>query len=430
MMRSMFSGVTGLRNHQVRMDVIGNNIANVNTVGFKKSRVVFQDTLSQTMRGASSPQGNRGGTNPMQVGLGMTIASIDTLHSPSSAESTGNMTDLAIEGEGYFMLGDGLDTYYTRAGNFDFDRNGTLINRANGLKVQGWQTDDYRVPDDKSPQDLGDIVVRKGMVMQAKATDSAKFGKNLDDNEPIFTEKYTETDDPHNDPTKTEYDNYTIPFKVYDSKGNGHTLTIGFRKTSANNWDYRIYADRDNPNTTAGTGKLEFGANGYITNGAQGTFTLEPGNGASDLEDVPIDFSQVTQFAKETNIDLTNQSGYPAGILKEVTIDTAGVITGAFDNGLSVNLAQIALANFDNPGGLIKAGQNMYRYSNNSGEPQIGESGTSGRGAIAPGYLEMSNVDLSEEFTQMIVTQRGFQANSRIITASDEMLQELVNLKR
>ena len=170
MMRSMFSGVTGLRNHQVKMDVIGNNIANVNTVGYKKSRVTFQDTLSQTMRGAASPQGNRGGTNPMQVGLGMTIASIDTIHSPSNAEYTGNMTDLAIEGDGYFIVGEGLDKYYTRAGNFGFDTNGNFINLATGLKVKGWQSEDFRVPEDKSPQDVGDIVVRKGMVMEAEAT--------------------------------------------------------------------------------------------------------------------------------------------------------------------------------------------------------------------------------------------------------------------
>lgn len=231
MMRSMFSGVTGLRNHQTKMDVIGNNIANVNTVGFKKSRVTFQDTLSQTMRGAASPQGNRGGTNPMQIGLGMTIASIDTIHSPSSAEFTGNMTDMSIEGDGFFMLGDGGDRYYTRAGNFDFDRSGNFVNMANGLKVQGWQDkENHEIPDDKSPQSIDPIEIRKGMMIEANATTEMKFSKNLDDNEPIFSEKY-DAIDPHNDPTKPEYDNYSLPFKVYDSKGNAHNLTIGFRKT-------------------------------------------------------------------------------------------------------------------------------------------------------------------------------------------------------
>lgn len=425
MMRSMFSGVTGLRNHQTKMDVIGNNIANVNTVGFKKSRVTFQDTLSQTMRGGSSPQGNRGGTNPMQIGLGMTIASIDTIHSPSSAEFTGNMTDLAIEGDGYFILGDGLDQFYTRAGNFDFDRNGNLVNRATGLKVQGWQTDDFRVPDDRTPQNLNNIIVRKGMVMEAKATDSVKFSKNLNAETP-------------------KEGSFSIPFKIYDSLGTAHNLSIEFKKKEVtegtgtektSKWEYTMTSVDDNAKLEGESGTLIFSSEGKLipataTNGSTiNPVTFTPSNEANPITFTP-DFSEVTQVAKETNIDMTNQSGHPAGILKEITIDTTGVITGAFDNGLSIDLAQVAMANFDNPGGLIKAGQNMYRYSNNSGEPQIGLSGTSGRGAIAPGYLEMSNVDLSEEFTQMIITQRGFQANSRIITASDEMLQELVNIKR
>ncbi|CCP26070.1 Flagellar hook protein FlgE [Tepidanaerobacter acetatoxydans Re1] len=412
MMRSMFSGVTGLRNHQVKMDVIGNNIANVNTVGFKKSRVTFQDTLSQTMRGAASPQGNRGGTNPMQVGLGMTIASIDTIHSPSSAEYTGNMTDLSIEGDGYFIVGDGLDMFYTRAGNFGFDENGNLINTANGLKVMGWQdTEKHEVPADKSPQSIRSIEIRKGMMIPASATTEINFAKNLN----------AETE---NNGT------YSLPFKVYDSLGCAHNLTIEFTKTNANEWNYNItFTDSNVTNIANNTGTITFDNDGNCNIPAGGTMTFDLANGADNMS-ISIDFSGTTQYAKETNVDLSYQNGYPAGTLTDVTTDTTGVITGIFDNGYNRQLAQVALANFDNPAGLIKAGQNMYRYSNNSGEPQIGESGTGGRGAIAPGYLEMSNVDLSEEFTQMIITQRGFQANSRIITTSDEMLQELVNLKR
>lgn len=413
MMRSMFSGVTGLRNHQIKMDVIGNNIANVNTVGFKKSRVTFQDTLSQTMRGAASPQGNRGGTNPMQVGLGMTIASIDTIHTPSSAESTGNMTDMAIEGEGYFILqGDGLDQYYTRAGNFGFDTSGYLVNTANGMKVLGWQTSDFKVPVDKSPQDIGEIQIRKGMMVPAEATTEVRFSKNLNAEGEIG-------------------ESYSIPFKIYDSLGCAHTLTITFEKTDANTWEYTI-THEDGITVQNNTGTINFTPDGKYSASSfdpDNPVTFTPNSGADDIE-FEIDFSQITQYAKETNVDMTFQNGYPAGTLVEVTTDTTGTITGIFDNGHSWQLAQIALANFNNPAGLIKAGQNLYRSSNNSGEPQIGQSGTGGRGTIAPGYLEMSNVDLSEEFTQMIVTQRGFQANSRIITASDEMLQELINIKR
>ncbi|HHW02861.1 MAG TPA: flagellar hook protein FlgE [Thermoanaerobacterales bacterium] len=419
MMRSMFSGVTGLRNHQIKMDVIGNNIANVNTVGFKKSRVTFKDALSQTMRGAASPQGNRGGTNPMQVGLGMTIATIDTIHSPTSVESTGNMTDMAIEGDGFFIVSDGLDMYYTRAGNFSFDEQGNLINTANGLKVMGWQdTDSYTIPADKTPQNINQIVVKKGMMMEARATDKVSFAKNLN----------AETADG---------DSYTLPFKVYDSLGREHVLNIVFTNKSATNpneWQYQITAD---PNdslikvSSGSSGPLKFKVNGQYDSAATGTIAevVIDVTGAAQIRFTP-DFSQVTQYAKDTTVDLSSQNGYAAGTLLGISTDTNGVISGVFDNGQSKELAQVALANFDNPGGLIKAGQNLYRYSNNSGEPQIGTSGTGGRGTISPGSLEMSNVDLSEEFTQMIITQRGFQANSRIITASDEMLQELVNLKR
>ena len=410
MMRSLFSGVTGLRNHQIKMDVIGNNIANVNTVGFKKSRVTFQDTLSQTMRGAAAPQGNRGGTNPMQVGLGMTIASIDTIHSSSSAESTGNMTDLAIEGDGYFILqGEGLDQYYTRAGNFGFDTNGNLVNTANGLKVLGWQTDDFKLPSDRSPQDIGPIQIRKGMMVQPSDTTEVYFSKNL------------------NAETESE-GTYLIPFKVYDSIGCAHNLTITFTKKADNEWDYKITHEDETITVQNNTGTIAFATDGTYDSAnstVKNPVTFTPGTGAADVE-FTVDFSRITQYAEETNIDM----GYTAGTLTGITVDTSGVITGIFDNGRSWPLAQVAIANFDNPAGLIKAGQNMYRSSNNSGEPQIGESGTGGRGTIAPGYLEMSNVDLSEEFTQMIITQRGFQANSRIITTSDEMLQELINIKR
>lgn len=412
MMRSMFSAVTGLKNFQTKMDVIGNNIANVNTVGFKKSRVTFQDTLSQTMRGAASPQGNRGGTNPMQVGLGMTIATIDTIHSPSSFESTGYTTDLAIDGDGFFIVSDGLNRYYTRAGNFTFDELGNFVNSSNGLKVVGWQdSETYTVPSDKSPQNLSTITIKKGMMMEAKATSAVSFAKNLN----------SET---------ASGESYVLPFKIYDSLGQAHNLKITFTKSATDNqWDYSITSDDTTLNVSGGSGTLQFTTDGALN------MTTPPGTvtitvpGANTITFTP-NFDEVTQYASDTTVDLDSQDGYTAGSLLSISIDTNGVISGVFDNGQSRELAQIALANFTNPGGLIKAGNNLYQYSNNSGEPQIGTAGTSGRGTVSPGNLEMSNVDLSEEFTQMIITQRGFQANSRIITTSDEMLQELVNLKR
>ncbi|MCF6097073.1 flagellar hook protein FlgE [Thermovorax subterraneus] len=407
MMRSMFSAVTGLRNHQTMMDVIGNNIANVNTVGFKKSRVTFQDALYQTIKGASSAQGSRGGTNPMQVGLGMTVASIDTLHTPSSLEATGNMTDLAIEGDGFFILSDGQNYYYTRAGNFGFDEEGNLVSTSNGLKVMGWQG-----TVDKTPQNITSIRIQKGMMMPAKATSEVRFAKNLNDADTIGTQ-------------------YNIPFRVYDSKGNAHNITITFTKADLNRWDYAINSsDTTISNIANNQGSLVFDQVGSLDTDQSTINQVELTINGADPISLSLDFSAVTQYAKETTVDLSYQDGYAAGTLLGISVDSKGVITGVFDNGQNMELAQVALAVFDNPAGLIKAVGNTYMASNNSGEVQIGMAGTGGRGTISPGSLEMSNVDLAEEFTRMIVTQRGFQANSRIISASDEMLQELVNIKR
>ncbi|MGB9813189.1 MAG: flagellar hook protein FlgE [Thermovenabulum sp.] len=411
MMRSMFAGVTGLRNHQIKMDVIGNNIANVNTIGYKKSRVTFQEALAQTIRGASAPQNARGGTNPMQVGLGMNIGAIDTIHTPSSLETTGNMTDLAIEGDGFFIVTDGQERYYTRAGNFGFDEEGNLVNTSTGYKVMGWQN-----AQSKTPQNISTITIKKGMMMPAKATSKVSFAKNLN-------------------AADTDGASYVIPFKIYDSLGNTHNLTITFTKngTGSNAWDYTIDKDPNDNNLTISnnTGTLQFTSSGGIdlqTSSINNPVSINV-TGADNIN-ITLDFTNVTQYAKETTVDLSYQDGYAAGTLLGIAIDSSGVITGVFDNGINQELAQIALCNFDNPSGLMKAGKNMYRESANSGVPQIGLAGTGGRGTISPGSLEMSNVDLAEEFTQMIITQRGFQANSRIITASDEMLQDLVNLKR
>lgn len=406
----MFAGVSGLRNHQIRMDVIGNNIANVNTIGFKKSRVTFQEMLNQTMRGASSPQSNRGGTNPQQVGLGVAIAGIDTIHTDGGPQPTGQMTDLAIEGDGFFIVRDGRSEYYTRAGNFNFDAEGNLVNPANGMKVMGWVGDVDRIA-----ENLSSIIITKGQPMAAKSTTQIIYRNNLDADTP-------------------DGDTYKVPMKVFDSLGRSHTVNVEFKKedTTANKWSYSVInpLNPDDPTDAISSGTLIFDSTGAldIDGSTIDSFSFTP-DGAAAVEITP-DFSAVTQVAQETSIVAHSQDGYPAGSLRTITIDTMGTITGIFTNGINEELAQIALITFDNPGGLLKSGDNLYQNSNNSGEGRIGPPATGGRGIISPGSLEMSNVDLSEEFTQMIITQRGFQANSRIITTSDEMLQELVNIKR
>ncbi|MBP2662587.1 MAG: flgE 2 [Firmicutes bacterium] len=219
MMRSLFSGVAGLKNHQTRMDVIGNNIANVNTTGFKASRVNFQDILSQTMQGASSAQGNRGGTNPMQVGLGMGVASIDTLFTDGSYQTTGKQTDLSITGQGFFIVTDGTNKYYTRAGNFDFDAQGNYLVPGTGLKVAGWMADADGVINSSS--DIGSIQIPVGDTMAAKATTSYDFINNLSDDAEVGTIVQAST-------------------IVYDSKGNGHSVDTNFIKVADNKWIYSV----------------------------------------------------------------------------------------------------------------------------------------------------------------------------------------------
>lgn len=406
MMRSLFSGVSGLKNHQTRMDVIGNNIANVNTVAFKASRVTFEDILSQTIEGARSPQtGGAGGVNPKQVGLGVRIGSIDTLFTQGGLQTTDNPTDFAIQGDGFFVVSDGRQTYYTRDGAFKLSADGSLVN-SGGLRVQGWLADANGIID--TTKALQDIYIPLGTQMKPKATESVTFEGNLDAN-------------------ATNGATWVTSAQVYDSLGNVHTLSITFTKSGTNTWDWEATLDGVAP-SSGGSGTIVFDAGGLVSSGGTGgaEFTIP---GANTLN-VAIDFSALTQFGGNPSAYISYQDGYKAGSLDMVTTDSNGIITGIFTNGQSKPLAQIALATFPNPQGLLKQGGNLYQISNNSGLPSIGPANSGGRGSIAVGALEMSNVDLAQEFTNMIVTQRGFQANSRVITTSDEMLQDLINIKR
>ncbi|MBM7867114.1 flagellar hook-basal body complex protein [Heliobacterium gestii] len=442
MMRSLFSGVTALRNHQTRMDVIGNNIANVNTIGFKKSRVTFADALNQTTRGAAAPQGGRGGTNPMQVGLGMNIATMETVFTPTSVQGTGKNSDLAVDGDGFFLLNDGGTQYYTRAGNFDLDTEYNFYRTDNGMKVMGYMADaSGNIDPSKSPTEIN---IKDKLQMPALATNRVSFNKNLNSLQAS-----------------------SLPIQksieIFDSKGGKHNLLLTMKNVSKagdeNHWIVSARITTEDPTThkiTTATGFIQgeiyFSSNGMfkrfdVTNATDFSF---PGLGVNKMTAMPtgsysagftfpstsnnsafyLDLHSITQFSSDTTVDKLSQNGYADGALKTYAIDSAGVLTGTFSNGKSLALAQVCVTTFSNPAGLIKAGSNLYMRSNNSGEPNTGQPAVGSRGAITPGALEMSNVDLSQEFTDMITTQRGFQANSRIITVSDSMLEELVNLKR
>ncbi|HHX74344.1 MAG TPA: flagellar hook protein FlgE [Firmicutes bacterium] len=419
MQRSLFTAVSGLRNHQVKLDVIGNNIANVNTIAFKASRVRFQDVFSQTIRGASAPLGGRGGTNPAQVGLGMTVGAIDTVHSQGSPQYTGNYTDMAIQGSGFFVVSDGLNIFYTRDGSFSRAANGELVNSATGVKLLGWTADAAGNIDTSGP--LGTLNIPIGEDYVTKATENINIAGNLD--------ALLDAGDQH-----------TTDVLVYDSQGGVYTLTLTFTKTSANNWDWEaeLFDANGDPVTLHSTnhgGSLEFDTEGALSNVNRSRVltTGLAGAGVNQL-DITLDFTGLTQLVADPMVGSTAkanyQDGFPVGELEGYVIGKTGVISGVYTNGMIRDLGQIAMAVFPNAEGLQKAGSNMYTVSANSGLARIGAPGSEGRGTIETSALEMSNVDLSYEFTEMITTTRAYQANSRVITSSDELLQEVVNLKR
>lgn len=430
MMRSLFSGVSGLRNHQVRMDVIGNNISNVNTVAFKAGRVTFKEGFAQLLQGASRPPGDLGGINPIQIGLGMQIGSVDMMFNQGNLESTGLATDLAIQGDSFFVVKKGTQNYYTRSGNFQLDADGQLVSPTNGFVVQGRMAVNGVFVDG-----VQNITLPVGQKTAAKATDSTALGGNLNAAAPIFVGAFDAAGraDPQN---KDSYSESSIT--VYDSLGNQHDLKLQFWKTAADTWSWQV--DGTNlpagftpPNATPQT--LTFNTAGILVTAAPTSppvigFTPPGASPVAVTLDLGTGINGITSFAGTNTAVLKDQNGYEAGQLQNFSIDRTGLITGSFTNGTNVVLAQIVLADFNNPGGLLRVGDNMYSVSGNSGGAVLGYALEGVQSTLTSGALEMSNVDLAQEFTSMIVTQRGFQANSRVITSSDEMLQELVNLKR
>jgi flagellar hook protein FlgE len=499
---AMNSAVSGLRAQQQMLDVVGNNIANVNTPGYKAGRTTFSDVLSQTLAGATAPSTTMGGTDPQQVGLGVRTGAVTNLFTQGGILTTNKPTDLAIQGEGFFMVSDGSTNYYTRAGAFEVDAAGNLVDSVTGYRVQGAS---------------GDIIISPSATSPPVATSTATFTGNLDTTTAVGSA-------------------YTASIAVNDSLGGSHSLAVTFTKTAAGVWTYGVnetdpamsiasgasgiltftgsgaissgatavgssfalpaagttfivgvdggasqtvtflatdttaalVAARINGSTTgltasvtpagtiqitsdtagataalavaAGTANAALGFVGGSTfpavSTATGVTTLNFTNGATSGQAVTLDLGSpasttaVTGFASPSTLAMGSQDGYAAGTLQTFSIGTNGSINGTFSNGRVQPLGTIRLATFANAAGLSKVGSNLFRDTSNSGVANVGDAGTGGRGTLAPGSLEGSNVDLAEEFTKLIVAQRGFQANARVITTSDEVLTEAVNLKR
>ncbi len=557
LLNSLFSGVSGLRNHQAMMDVIGNNIANVNTIGYKGSRITFSDTFNQMIKSGTNPENGAGGTNSMQVGLGMKINSIDRNWNQGTFERTGITTDLALQGPGLFVLNNNGTQQYSRAGAFIFDADGKLVNPQNGAIVQGKVANGLgEIPSGNSIQD---IVVDKNLKLPAIATENVTWGGNLESGsatkrtdivemsgnyksndtnthtnsdvqtytiygvdgteyqvvldysnaaydgtttpptDAAYTVNYTINDKDGNaltpalngsqaltfdssttkcvtDPLSITGLNGNIEFNlsfaslrsndsatsisskidkgetakeitgtvtVYDSLGTAHSMTISYTHIDSKTWSWEVNEPSSGELNSGASGVIQFKQNGTIESISQNgnlvvepnlpKITFKPDSGADVLE-INLDFGSgtngITQTSLSSQIAALSQDGSASANLSNMNIDQYGNIVGIFSNGKSQTLAQIMVATFTNLNGLTSIGDNMYQVAANAGDPRIAEPGQSSSTTIQSGALEQSNVDLSEEFTKMIVSQRGFQANARVVTTADALLQEITNLIR
>jgi len=426
MLQAMLAGVASVKAQQTRMNVIGNNLANVNTTAYKGARVTFQDMIAQTIRGASRPNGSSGGTNPIQYGLGVMVSGTDVNSEQGSLSASNRPSDLAIQGNGFFIVSNSERVAYSRDGAFDLDANGVLVQRATGERLVGWVGDEFGNINTNSPvTPTSYLSIPIGALDAVQSTTRASVKGNLD-------------------AEATPTDSWSVVTRIYDTLGGSHDVTLKMSNRNApplgtavptgavSSWDWEVTEGTTVIGSNAGTGneRLYFDSNGKIVNpDAMGKIVV-PASGSAPTFNVDFDFSRLSQLKAESNVTPFDQNGYPPGSLQGYSIGSDGIVTGLFTNGLTRSLGQVAMAIFSNPGGLERNGNNLWRSTDNSGIPVTGTPKTGGRGSINAGFLEQSNVDISNELTDLIITQRGFQANTKIISTVDEMLQDLINMKR
>ncbi len=442
MMRSLYSGVSGLRVHQTKMDVIGNNIANVNTTAYKSQSVTFSEVFYQTTQVASGPNAETGagGQNAKQIGLGSNVGSISTaIDTEGASQRTDNPFDLQISGSAFFVVRSGGTNYFTRDGSFKVDSAGNLVTTS-GASVMGWKATNGSIS--KTPVEPLSVKGSEYTYTPPEATTDFTISGNLNKSSQVFANAGSEV----------------MSYRFYDSLGYEYQGTINITQDPADSSKYTlsvgdIYCNNKLTNLTATLDSTALSFNPdtglVIDNSTDGsgtkfnlTFAADPNKTAdvtvnTAINPITLNMSQLTTYGDETSF--TGKLGDPdgvgagkaVGVMSSVGIDSSGQIVAAYTNGDTMVLGQFAVAKFDNPSGLEKVGNNMYAATLNSGSFNgIGDDVTATNGKISSGVLEMSNVDLSAQFTEMITTQRGFQANSRIITVSDTMLEELISLKR
>lgn len=492
----MYNGVSALKANQKGMDTIGNNIANVDTTGYKASSITFADQLSDTIKSPTAATSTTGGTNGQQIGLGVKIGSVDVNTSQGSLNSTGENTDLAVQGNGYFMLSDGMGHIgYTRDGHFAIDSSGNLVAAGSGKRVLGWQADASGKLDQTAPVNATSALsIPVGSLTSAKATTALKLTGNIDASAAIGA-------------------TFTTNVSVFDSLGQQHQITVTVKRNAdpqnpnlpGNTWSWTAAGDpalaapgpvsgntgstdtvgaiKANESTTgpngpatpagakgaattpgaagakgaaatpgatgtaaaAGTtpangstastepivnsGTIVFGSDGKALS-TTGSIVLNPIGGAGKAQAIKVDLGSAQSLAGDTTFQSGGQDGYSAGTLQSFAVMKDGNINGMFTNGLTRTLGRISLATFNNAKGLERMGDNEFRTTSNSGSPVVSGANTNGAGAIEAGYLEQSNVDLSTELTNMIVQQRAYQANTKIVSAVDDLLESLITMKR
>lgn len=424
----MYNGVSAIQATQQQMDVIGNNISNVDTTGFKSSSASFADQLSQTLQGGSAGTSTVGGTNPMQIGLGTKLGSTNLNMQQGTLTSTNSPTDMAIQGNGFFMLADPTGSIdYTRDGNFALDSQGYLVDSNTGEYVLGWQASATGVINNNQTISSADkLSIPVGSLTAAEATSAMSWNGNLSADDAAAA-------------------TYTDNVTVYDNLGEPHDLTIQFTRggngatppSPTNTWTWQVVGDKNangtslsdftTPTGTTNQGTITFNGSGDVS-ASTGSVQLNPTDGSTTPQNITVNFSSLTQLSGNSTAGPQSQNGYATGTLESFNVNASGVITGTFSNGLSQSLGQIALANFANPAGLESIGNNQYTVSPNSGGAVVGPADSQGLGSISPGYLESSNVDLGTELTNMIVAQRSFEANTKIVSTVDQMLSDLVNM--
>ena len=417
---TLYTGISGLKANSEAMSVTGNNISNSSTVGFKSSSTLFSDVLSASMASAS-------GTT--QVGRGVQISNVATTFSQGSFSSTSSDTDLAIEGDGFFMLGNDSndEVTYTRNGSFDFDSDGYLVN-TEGYQVLG----KLYVDGELSGGDPEAIQIDFDTQIPAHMTETITLTTNLNSGSDTIT-AFDITD-------AENTSNYSTSSQTYDSLGDTHLVTTYFTKTADQTWEWHTVVDSSELDssvaaatdlTEVGSGTLIFDSDGNLTSGGVATTTAGAivwNNGSDGTQQIEMNFN-TTQFSSSSVVISQSQDGYSPGEVVDVSIDTDGTVSASYSNGESIDIAMLTLATFNNPSGLEKLGGSLYGQTSGSGDPSVGLAGAS-QGYIYTSSLELSNVDLSEEFVSLITIQNAYSASSKVITTTDEMLQELINLKR